>query len=90
MNFASVSCLVIGQDCMKLLGHGELVSVLENEAGTVESINQGNTIGASSRITSNELCPLRIIQCRSVQFLEMTFIQFLEMTFKNYVHKRHG
>jgi SulP family sulfate permease len=32
-------------DCVKLLVRGELVSVLENEAGTVEAISEGNTIG---------------------------------------------
>lgn len=32
-------------DTMKLLVRGELVAILENEAGTVESISEGNTIG---------------------------------------------
>ena len=32
-------------DCMKLLIHGSLLSILENEAGTCEPIKSGNTIG---------------------------------------------
>ena len=32
-------------DCMKLLIHGSLLSILENEAGTCEPIKRGNTIG---------------------------------------------
>lgn len=32
-------------DCVKLLIHGRLIAILENEAGTSETIDSGNTIG---------------------------------------------
>ena len=58
-------------DCVKLLVRGKLISTLENEAGTQEVVDCGNTLGELGLIegvAADELCAMSIRRGDSVHY----------------------